>query len=502
MPPQPDGHPQGGQSSNTPDATTHVLCPHCPKRRKFKHVYAAQDHFLHKHHQTCCPICNVDFGHAIPLIIHFQSHSECYGQSSSISRNYNSTAITQASQVSRTSQLPVQEFLIQDTRLALVTSSTASVTSQVSQVNKNSQLNQLNQVKKVAQASQTTHAVNVSPQQLPRQYTQLAPEEHDYVLQELVSRCHPASRLRRQDYKIFTLTGPVVRDKRLPGHDTSGNESVRTGNFTKVLKSGGQTDRKDGPPKEPKKAHALPLELFKYTPQRQPAGGPGKRKAVALDCEMVGTNTRHSELAYLSAVDFLTGEVLIDSFVYPTGTVVSWRTKKSGINRANMNKAWTSGKALNGWHAARDKLWEFIDDHTVLVGHALQNDLQVLGIVHSAIVDSSLVTAGAVFNTLESDKRFPRVWALRKLATALLNRDIQNSNKGHSALEDAYAARDLVLCAIRTPSVLAEWALVARKIEERKQEERERRMEEAKKRKAEALRKKNLSSLQLRPKSR
>lgn len=236
------------------------------------------------------------------------------------------------------------------------------------------------------------------------------------------------------------------------------------------------------PPTGPRKRHALPPELFKPTPPSPSVGAHQKHKAVALDCEMVEITTCHSELAYLSAVDFLTGEVLINSFVKPTGPVLDWRTRTSGINAWNMGEAIRTGKVLRGWHAARDKLWEFIDDQTVLVGHALNHDLQVLGIFHDRIVDSSIVTAEAVFNTVQPDGRFPRLWSLQQLAKALLDRDIQTSDQGHYALEDAYAARDIVLCAIQTPETLTRWAHGARQIEQRKQEERERAIEARKKR--------------------
>lgn len=241
---------------------------------------------------------------------------------------------------------------------------------------------------------------------------------------------------------------------------------------------------KASPPTQPRKRQALSPELFRSTPQRQSTGPHEKRKAVALDCEMVELTTCHSELAYLSAIDFLTGEVLIDSFVVPTGTVACWRTRFSGIDADNMGEAMRSDKALRGWHAARDKLWEFIDDQTVLVGHALENDLQVLGIFHPRIVDSSILTAEAVFNTLPPDEKFPRVWGLKKLAKVLLGQDIQTSDNGHSALEDAYAARDIVLCAIQTPQELAQWGRVVQKVEERLGQE----SELAKRKKDEALR--------------
>jgi hypothetical protein len=62
-------------------------------------------------------------------------------------------------------------------------------------------------------------------------------------------------------------------------------------------------------------------------------GGPAydpknaKLSSVALDCEMVGVSEKNiSEIARISAIDYLTGEILIDTLVQPTQPVKDWRT--------------------------------------------------------------------------------------------------------------------------------------------------------------------------------
>lgn len=489
------------------DRTTPFFCPFCPTR-KFYYLHAVHDHFMKKHCATYCPRCHFDFGNCYELVNHFQQYYKHVSQPAVISGNFTSSAISQAShatqasqaskviQVSQLSARPPQiQYALQD----FIPRDNAS--SVISQVRETSQVSQLSPQKLPIQSTQpapisgdfapsvtsqvreASQASQLSPQQPPTKYTQLAPEEHELALQELLARCHSPNRLRRQNFTMPVLTDSLELSTMLPGIDDDRNGSTQPGEATGPRGGRRQGGSNGAPrPKRPGKKTALPRGAFKCTPQSQPAWDPAKRMAVALDCEMVETRTSHSELAYLSAVDFLTGEVLIDSFVVPTGTVLCWRTKTSGINADNMGEAMRSGKALRGWPAARDKLWEFINDQTVLVGHALENDLQVLGIFHPRIVDSSIVTAQAVFSTIQPNKRFPRVWGLRRLAKALLNRDIQQSVQGHSALEDAYAARDIVLCAIRSPNILAEWALVAREEEKRRQQERER-MVEARRRK-------------------
>ncbi len=62
-------------------------------------------------------------------------------------------------------------------------------------------------------------------------------------------------------------------------------------------------------------------------------------KAVALDCEMVGTgmNGKYSELARCSLVDSK-GNVIYDEFVQPKGYVTDFRTQWSGIRKSDINK--------------------------------------------------------------------------------------------------------------------------------------------------------------------
>lgn len=75
-----------------------------------------------------------------------------------------------------------------------------------------------------------------------------------------------------------------------------------------------------------------------------------REKAVALDCEMVGTgmNGKYSELARCSLVDSR-GQVLYDQYVQPKGYVTDFRTQWSGIRRSdiNKNKAVTLEEVMN-----------------------------------------------------------------------------------------------------------------------------------------------------------
>lgn len=201
-------------------------------------------------------------------------------------------------------------------------------------------------------------------------------------------------------------------------------------------------------------------KLSKMAPT--PAYKRGAHKAVVLDCEMVGVlgagSRECSEVVRVSAVDFLSRDVIIDTYVSPQGHVVSWRTKFSGVNPSVLAEKKRAGKLIKGWRAARDLLWQFIDAQTVLIGHSLYNDLAALGMVHIRVVDSAIITRVAVGEDCQ------RHWALKTLCQQFLDRDIQARNDGHDCVEDTYAAREVILWCLRNASKLQAWAADERRI--------------------------------------
>jgi DNA polymerase III epsilon subunit-like protein len=242
----------------------------------------------------------------------------------------------------------------------------------------------------------------------------LEPEEQILIRRYLLSQCHAMHRLQAQGYTV----GFVAEDKKRP---------------------------------------SIPNSLFGRTPE--PVAGEKKRGAIVLDCEMVQVAEGRRELAYVTAVDFLTGEILLDHYVQPNAKVVNWDTRYSGVACKDMNKARRDGKALLGWQNARQMLWKFADAETVLIGHSLQNDLAVLGIIHTKIVDSAIVTAEAVYNDLLPGQALARTWNLKVLTKELAGYEIQNHGKqGHSAYEDTMATRDVLIWCIRNQKLFAIWS--------------------------------------------
>ncbi|KAI4627583.1 uncharacterized protein J4E87_004147 [Alternaria ethzedia] len=210
-----------------------------------------------------------------------------------------------------------------------------------------------------------------------------------------------------------------------------------------------------------------------------------------------------SELIRLSAIDYLTGEVLINNLVKPDQPMQHLNTKWSGVTWDQMNEAVREKTTLKGKAShsigARKLLWKFVGPDTILVGHSVHNDLKALKWIHTKVVDSYVVehksiqekkaiearekelseeaarrveecllevtglatssmltpltnaqTMGDSTNPTEGEpkkkkKKGTGDLALKTLLKKYLDTDIQTKgNKGHDSLEDATAARDLV----------------------------------------------------------
>ncbi|KAI5849906.1 ribonuclease H-like domain-containing protein [Tricharina praecox] len=189
-----------------------------------------------------------------------------------------------------------------------------------------------------------------------------------------------------------------------------------------------------------------------------------KRRAVTLDCEMAGVARGQAEVILLCAADYMTGETLVNSLVRPTSRVVDWRSRFSGVTAEAMATATEQGDTLDGWRGARAELWKHVDADTILVGHSLQHDLDVLRMIHTRVVDSAILARNAVGSA--------RQWGLKALCGEFLGIDIQNGGlRGHDCMEDALAAREVVLWCLQNPSLLAGWGEMVNEQEERKRQE-------------------------------
>lgn len=161
-----------------------------------------------------------------------------------------------------------------------------------------------------------------------------------------------------------------------------------------------------------------------YVRARSPRGG-----VYAIDAEMCYT-TAGLELASI-AVIAADGRLVYRSLVKPNSPVVDHNTRFSGIRPRDLARA---TKTLRD---VQNDILGFVGTDTILIGHALDNDLRALKLLHFAVVDTCALYPHA--------RGFPLRRSLRALSEELLGRIVQRGCTGHSPLEDARAAMDLVL---------------------------------------------------------
>jgi hypothetical protein len=127
-------------------------------------------------------------------------------------------------------------------------------------------------------------------------------------------------------------------------------------------------------------------------------------------------------------------------------------------------------EVLGDWKAAREAVFQFADSETVIMGHALSNDLRTLRIHHPLIVDTTVLTSPISLESGPMGLYAP--WTLDALCNGLLGRKIRNTKmrcgrgRGrkvmHDAKEDTLAAREIILTCMLRPEHFNSWARKAR----------------------------------------
>ncbi|RPA76368.1 hypothetical protein BJ508DRAFT_417651 [Ascobolus immersus RN42] len=205
---------------------------------------------------------------------------------------------------------------------------------------------------------------------------------------------------------------------------------------------------------------------------------PTKAKAFSLDCEMAYT-TRGLELVRVTLLYFPSHEPALDALVIPLGKMLNHNTRFSGVSASMYDKA----KAYTPTHrfahpngplpvisspyAARDILLrEFLLPDTVLVGHALENDLTSLRIIHDKIVDSAVLWPNRRGLPFKNKLKFlvERHLGLKIQQDEAGSAEIGDENdevegsgaKGHDSFLDARCAAEMVRLRIKEPKVVKE----------------------------------------------
>ncbi|ETS86191.1 hypothetical protein PFICI_00019 [Pestalotiopsis fici W106-1] len=260
----------------------------------------------------------------------------------------------------------------------------------------------------------------------------------------------PTIRYRENDYSILSLLDATNAENLLKAQRHSADCLVQHGYF--LADVSGMTFHCS-------KQLDAPTTVFFRSPS--PSFLTPKRKAVVLDCAMVGCIDGRDEAVQLCALDFFTGEVLINSIVKPWQQIIDWRTKITGLSPADMAIAMARGQTLVGSAGARQELWKHIDENTILIGQSLNFDLNVLGVSHATVVDSQIITSTAVFK----DRKVGRRWGLQQLCKDILGLEIRQGagTIGHDSMEDSLSIRELVLRCLLSPVSLESWAEKAKK---------------------------------------
>jgi RNA exonuclease 4 len=230
----------------------------------------------------------------------------------------------------------------------------------------------------------------------------------------------PSKKVKPSKPVIPTVLAPA------PKGTSAGNKAVATSNW-ESLKAAMQAKSSKKSKSKKRKAGADDA-----TQPATAAASAHLTKLLAIDCEMVGVGKRgdRSILARVSVINS-EGAVVYDSFVAPTEKVTDYRTKWSGVRHSNLKDA-------PSFEQVKQKVKELLRGR-VLVGHAVHNDLEVLGIDHpeSDLRDTSRYPP--LMKVLTNGRIKPR--ALRHLAQEHLTLAIQAAE--HCSIEDARASLGL-----------------------------------------------------------
>nr|XP_040580313.1 RNA exonuclease 1 homolog isoform X2 [Lepeophtheirus salmonis] len=160
----------------------------------------------------------------------------------------------------------------------------------------------------------------------------------------------------------------------------------------------------------------------------------GNYGIYALDCEMCYT-TFCNELTRVTVINY-EGKTVYETMVKPSRDVIDYNTRFSGITQKDLENVTTTIIDVQA------VLLSMFSSDTILIGHSLESDLKALKMVHSMVVDTSIVFPHKMGP--------PYKRALKHLAAEHLKRIIQNDVGGHDSAEDALAALDLMKVKVKS----------------------------------------------------
>lgn len=107
-------------------------------------------------------------------------------------------------------------------------------------------------------------------------------------------------------------------------------------------------------------------------------------------------------------------------------------------------------------------LSKFMDKQTIIIGHGLENDLKSMRLIHTRIIDTSIV--------YNSEVSYPRKPGLSKLCKKYMNKDFRAVDSSHDSVSDAIATLELAHFALENnihtvikPKIPDLWTLIREK---------------------------------------
>lgn len=178
-----------------------------------------------------------------------------------------------------------------------------------------------------------------------------------------------------------------------------------------------------------------PFDCFVRT-ENSPRRNNNCNNVFALDCEMCYTG-KGLEVTKVTLVSS-DGQKVYEKFIKPATKIIDYNTRFSGITKKDLN---AKNNLVATLPEVQQDLLNYINADTILIGHALENDLRVLKIIHDNVIDTSICFPH------ENGPGFKH--SLRFLTSKYLNRTIQDSDQGHSSFEDSRACLELMLWRVR-----------------------------------------------------
>jgi len=158
-------------------------------------------------------------------------------------------------------------------------------------------------------------------------------------------------------------------------------------------------------------------------------------QAIAIDCEMCESQDPLSgaknpkALCRLSVVNAeKPEEVLLDTLVKPAWPVIDYRTRINGIAKEHLENVEFTLRHAQAFMLA------LCSQETVIVGHALHNDLVALNMEHDVVADSSFL-----FRAKDSPAATP---SLKDTVKTMLKKEMPNT---HDSVNDARKSLECVL---------------------------------------------------------